>query len=316
VTATTRASAAAVSGSVAAGVDATGGSAASVDGGEARIYDRSAVAAFLRDRLVLPLPSQGQQQIEIVRRFEDVAGRPCRLIRQSVDIDGTETWASATICRQPDGSWSMMRPSFARGIGESRNEICPRPGTIVETSLGGHLEFVRADGARCWYRTRDGAIESRYTPFLGGDSEWLESGGVRLRELFPMEIGREVSFSIEGATSTGYPSSWDQNYRVVGRERIRVPAGTFDTFVIRWQEAGRLANDWEATHTFWYAPEVGYFVKFEGATHTRKDVKDWEATRIVLPGPPSIAAQPAPEGSGTTGARADSRTASSKAPRR
>ena len=88
-------------------------------------------------------------------------------------------------------------------------------------------------------------------------------------------------------------------------------------FVVSWQEAGRLANDWEATHTFWYAPEVGYFVKFEAATHTRKDVKDWEATRVILPGPPSMAAQAAPEGSGATGtARPVSRTASTKAPRR
>ena len=53
-------------------------------------------------------------------------------------------------------------------------------GDLDDSALDGIARLgvwrIRADGARCWYRTRDGAIESRYTPFLGGDSVGESAG--------------------------------------------------------------------------------------------------------------------------------------------
>jgi hypothetical protein len=217
-----------------------------------------------------------------------------------VVIGGGVTRASAVVCQDAQGEWALTGASPWL-TANTASSICPRPGTVVETSLGGSLRFTYGDGARCWYRTRSGALDARYAAFLGGDSAWLEQGGSRLRELFPLEIGKQVWFTVQGVTAGGYPTSWDETYTVVGRERVRVPAGTFDAYVIRWREWGRLTNDWEATHRFWYAPEVGYFVKFRAAWHT--SMKSWEATRVVLPGDSLLASQPsAPaEGSGSSG---------------
>ena len=81
----------------------------------------------------------------------------------------------------------------------------------------------------------------------------------------------------------GYPTSWYETYTVAGRQRVRVPAGTFDTYVITWKEQGRLGNDYEAEHTFWYAPAVGYFVKFEAGSALGNTLEDWEATSVRQP---------------------------------
>jgi hypothetical protein len=75
---------------------------------------------------------------------------------------------------------------------------------------------------------------------------------------------------------------------VRGRERVTVPAGTFDTYVITWSEQGRLANDYEVTHTFWYAPSIRYFVRFRAGNRMNEGLQDWDATRIVLPAAPAL----------------------------
>jgi hypothetical protein len=210
------------------------------------------------------------------------------LIRQTVELQGEVAWANAVVCRKPDGQWALSQPTFAEGV-ETVSSICPRPGTVVETSLGGHFNFTHSAGARCWFYTPSGEIGSRFAAFLAGDSSWAAGEGERLRDLFPLQVGKEISFTVEGATDGGYPSSWDQTYTVTRRERVTVPAGTFDTYVVRWREQGRLTNDWEATHTFWFSPDISYIVKFRGASHTR--LKNWQATRVVRPDVPTLTSE-------------------------
>jgi hypothetical protein len=154
---------------------------------------------------------------------------------------------------------------------------------VIETSLGGWFRFEEQDGFRCWYRTRGGREDSRYAALLGGDSAWIGSGGAKLKALWPLAVGKETWFVVDGVSAGGYPASWYETYRVVRRERVSVPAGTFDAYVISWKEQGRLGNDYAAGHTFWYAPEVGYFVRFQAADVLGSTLKDWQATRIERP---------------------------------
>jgi hypothetical protein len=159
--------------------------------------------------------------------------------------------------------------------------ICPRPGTIVETSLGARFQFTRPDGARCWFRTADGGEDSRYAHLLGGDSTWIKQGGTSLKDLFPLQPGKSRWFVVSGVTTTSYPASWYQTYTVGSRERIQTRAGTFDAYPIDWEEQGREGNAWQVRHRFWFAPEVGYFVKF--VADPRTELQDWEAIRVVVP---------------------------------
>jgi hypothetical protein len=114
---------------------------------------------------------------------------------------------------------------------------------------------------------------------LGGDSGWIPQGGSELYRLWPLRVGNSHEFVVQGSTADGSPASWYETYTVAGRETVRTLAGTFDAYVITWEEHGRLGNDFHSTARFWFAPEAGYFVKYEGPRQGAKD-ESWEATRI------------------------------------
>jgi hypothetical protein len=273
--------------------------------------DAAVAIAAIRDRLAPAVAASGggraPETAALVAEKVDAQGRLCRDYERSVVIGGQTARASATVCRDGQGEWALAAATPQRASIAPVTSICPPPGTVVETSLGGYFRFTYGDGPRCWYRTRNGGIEARYGAFLGGDSTWLEQGGLNLRHLFPLEVGKQVSFIVEGVTADGYGASWDETYTVVGREQVKVKAGTFDTFVIEWEELGRRGSLWEATHKFWYAPAVGYIVKFRPAWHTR--MKSWEATRVTLPTDPLTAAAPAGSAAGSGSSQPPSRPA-------
>ena len=48
---------------------------------------------------------QGSQRV--VRRFRDASGQPCRIVNETVLIDGERTRATGTVCRESDGHWTI-----------------------------------------------------------------------------------------------------------------------------------------------------------------------------------------------------------------
>jgi hypothetical protein len=237
----------------------------------------------------------------IIRSYDDASGRPCRVYLSRIMIDGRSEPASAAVCRQPGGEWKLSTPDVTAQEVTRRNFACPKPGTVIETSVGGRLDFVIQDGFRCWYRTGQGANASRFAMLLDGESNWLRQGGQALAMLWPLKPGNQQWFSVTGADREGFPASWYETYTVVGREAVRVPAGTFDAFVIRWEEQARGEGNYYAASRFWFAPEVGYFVKFEAARSPGSPGADWEATRInTIPDTVApVAARPVPKPSKT-----------------
>jgi hypothetical protein len=260
-----------------AATSAIAGGVGAIDAGGAAILGHFAGQARADEALGGPVQIAG---------FTDRQGRPCRLVLQNVMIDGRPVSASAAVCRGSTGRWSVSDADLPTELLARRaDSLCPIPGTIVETSLGGALQFTRADGPRCWFRTRDGGEDSRYAHLLAGGSTWIRQGGARLKDLFPLREGRRIWFTVTGVTASGSPSSWYETYTVTGRERVKVPAGTFDTYVVEWEEQGRDGSAWSARHRFWFAPALGYFVKFEGDKAPGNALQDWAATRVVMPAP-------------------------------
>jgi hypothetical protein len=82
-------------------------------------------------------------------------------------------------------------------------------------------------------------------------------GGV-LGQLFPLQVGKAVSFTRRWAGE-----AWRDRIEVLGTERVTVPAGTFDTFVLL-RVSEQVNSEWRAEQRTWYAPELGWVVKFEG----------------------------------------------------
>ncbi|MGO8919841.1 MAG: hypothetical protein ACLQJR_28410 [Stellaceae bacterium] len=48
------------------------------------------------------------QHVRIVSRFRNARGNVCNVIKQSVLIDGARVLATGTVCRQPDGRWTLV----------------------------------------------------------------------------------------------------------------------------------------------------------------------------------------------------------------
>ena len=75
-----------------------------------------------------------------------------------------------------------------------------------------------------------------------------------------------------------HASSWT----LEGRERITVPAGTFDCWVIVWR-ARSLKSDWTGFERWWYSPEAQLYVRLE-YKYGSMDTASRVLMRYSLPG--------------------------------
>jgi hypothetical protein len=69
--------------------------------------------------------------------------------------------------------------------------------------------------------------------------------------------------------STEISRIWD--CKVEGTERVNVPAGTFDTYVIDCKRYSSTNNSWRGTRRYYYAPDLGYYVIREDRLRSRSD---------------------------------------------
>lgn len=79
--------------------------------------------------------------------------------------------------------------------------------------------------------------------------------------LFPLRKGKSVLFLREYKADDQlrrHKTSW----RVFRQERITVPAGHFDCWVIEWKTRS-LDSDWVGMEKWWYSPVVGNYVRME-----------------------------------------------------
>ncbi|MHC8494576.1 TapB family protein [Thalassospira sp. SM2505] len=122
--------------------------------------------------------------------------------------------------------------------------------------------------------------------FTGPNLEWSytdkedrkRSGSATIKKgsesLWPLEYGKMVRISTVSENidpDTGKTSSYDQwlTCKVPATETVDVPAGTFDTYVI---ECSRYYKQWwMQTTKWWYAPEIGFYVKRDRSWNSGTD---------------------------------------------
>jgi hypothetical protein len=106
---------------------------------------------------------------------------------------------------------------------------------------------------------------------VGGGQARIATG--KLDELFPLAVGKTAryEFTFERGTSV-------HRVKVIGTEKVTVAAGTFDTFVIDWEQEGLGRNVFVGTARVWYAPSIGSSVKVNrrivSGPEAGRDVKD------------------------------------------
>ncbi len=155
---------------------------------------------------------------------------------------------------------------------------CPAPETEIDFQSGAKRVFSPAADAGpvdCPYASPSGVAKATMFGFYTRTAE------TALRDLWPLRVGKKVSFITVGDAQIHFVES----YHVVRHDRVAVPAGTFDAFVVDWDcsSNNRYANGYHETATYWYAPTVGYVVKVEhhlkGGLYAR--LSDDEAVRVT-----------------------------------
>ena len=184
---------------------------------------------------------------------------------------------------------------------------CPKPGLILRTTTGEQLRFMETNGVRCSYVDGNGDTRELYALFVDGFGQAAKSN---LDPLWPLRVGNRVEYDIVDTTPVQPTDRFAQRhyhetFEVLRQERITVPAGTFDTFVVQREEKeiGRHHDSNVAKVTLWYAPQVGCVVK-SGAQVINANATDpyvvaqyekmnYEAAEIALPDGNTLAT-PAP----------------------
>jgi len=112
---------------------------------------------------------------------------------------------------------------------------------------------------------------------------------------FPLQPGKSWSYMIDARSTGGNLLGYRITFSVGGCERVRVPAGTFLAVAIT-EEQEVLGANTRGSRTWWYAPEVKYFVKLTHGRATHPSF--WNRSDAVLLAyqilPPVAAAASAP----------------------
>ncbi len=184
---------------------------------------------------------------------------------------------------------------------------CPQAGLLIRTSTGEQFRFIDANGERCRYVDKNGDTRELYALLVDGFGQAAKTD---LDRLWPLRVGNRVEYDIVDTTPVQPTDRFSQRhyhetFEVLRQERIAVPAGSFDAFVLQRQEKeiGRHHDTSVATVTMWYAPQVGSIVKssvdianmhaddpFAAAEYANMS---YQAAEIVMPDGKILTSQPA-----------------------
>lgn len=123
------------------------------------------------------------------------------------------------------------------------------------------------------WRYGNGAVSSGYRNFLVPQLSWESnsSKGTRASDapstiLWPLSVGQSARFGVSQTVidkTNGFSEETNRRWecRVKGTERIAVPAGNFDTYVVSCDRYSIGGNEWRGRHTYYFSPDVRHYVK-------------------------------------------------------
>ncbi|MGQ0580543.1 MAG: hypothetical protein ACT4O6_01305 [Reyranella sp.] len=146
---------------------------------------------------------------------------------------------------------------------------CAAPGTIVEFSDGQRTTWVGQEGNFCrlQQKRRDGTevLTNWFAPAssLAADGSQTWADQLKPWTLWPLSAGKKIEGRYDGpSTNAGGSGSWTHKIVIEKVERITTKAGTFDTFVVAFEQDG-ISHRWKSVLRSWYAPVPGVSVKFD-----------------------------------------------------
>ncbi len=139
-----------------------------------------------------------------------------------------------------------------------------------------------SNGQITWHYN-NGATSTGYRNFILPALSWTSanrfskaSTTAPVDMLWPLAIGNQGQFETHQILSKKNQIASTERTRkwscvVEGTQRVSVPAGTFDTYVIVCQRRSSSSNSWRATRRYYYAPDLGHYVIREDKFRSRPD---------------------------------------------
>lgn len=130
--------------------------------------------------------------------------------------------------------------------------------TWADTDTGENLRTIiitGSDGMLRRYQREDGERVSHYIFCIYCAGARFDIANYAA--FWPLEIGKEADLGPDMG-----PRVWWNVMKVVGTERITVPAGDFDTYVVRVNAWDQVSQRMQET-VIHYAPDLGWGVRYE-----------------------------------------------------
>lgn len=191
-------------------------------------------------------------------------------------------------CRQDESS---IRPAALGASGGAANPtqgqiepaICPPLGTEVRTTDGRLFSFLGrhpGDPESCrWNASGVNRVSSFLHSLISSEMETAPAYRVGLRPLFPLATGKSVTFTVQRSAGI-----WKNTYRVLSEQRLTVPAGTFDVWLVERIEEGMFGNSYRGENIFFIEKNTGLIVKVvSSVVRGQGSLGNWEALSVRRP---------------------------------
>ncbi len=254
---------------------------------EIKALTAARVAAEARAREGALLAEQARAAEEIRAAAQARAAAESRLAAEKSAEDARKS-ASALALTQPAKSASPTPGTSEAARAESKqassfnSTIVPmaRPFRLGATSRYTQTSWANKTTETKFFRVT--GVDEDTVQLNGGKIIWDRMGNVLTdnkggndvpRQFYPAEfqVGKRWKTRYVRTSETGQ-SVWELDVKVVGKERIRVPAGEFDTFLIKvegssiGERGGARRDEWK----IWVDPSVSFDIAME---HTQRNAK-------------------------------------------
>jgi hypothetical protein len=170
------------------------------------------------------------------------------------DPDGARFRVLGSDC-PPRSEPQAVASATAGQIGQVR---CPAPGVRFVFSNSDAVLISVQDVGNHACRYRSGVTGTSFERILTFNlsSEIVRDNADRIRSIIPLQVGHKTSFHHSGGR-LHYELS------VESYEEAVTPVGRFPAFVLLYREIGLTSPSTQHERRWWYAPSIGYAVKYE-----------------------------------------------------
>lgn len=103
---------------------------------------------------------------------------------------------------------------------------------------------------------------------------------------FPLEVGKTWESKVMASGATGSKSRVEMSGKVLASEKLKTPAGEFETYKIEstgWVNGVNWNGSFKLVQTYWYAPAISRFVRIESKEYRRDGLESVSELKSFTP---------------------------------